>query len=505
MDHETPSDQPDNSAPNTEAEDTDTGAPVPNFETTRPTTRPIDEKTERQDPVPIIREMYSGITQMMDQFSTVLDRLDARERKLAQELQRAPEGEEGSTWFRHFMEALRISQVNKHGERAASREGSHWVQEIEHEGRKLRPGQPRQSLPTGSVVSADEIATYLTKKAGVGTAFDIPLYHSGFWIRVSSPSLAALTAFEEEAAQQLVNLGSNTKGMALSNTSQTLLSSCIDFCLQHVVEAGIHYDTPSDLKPHISLLDADLVLWGVAVTMFPNGYAYSHPCIADPKECQHITTETLNLNNLLRTDTISLSQKQRRLMTRKFSSRTTQEELKAYRDDAVIGDNRVVWIGDVGLELRVPNLQEYEDTGRKWINDIIEMTHGVFNEPPHGRNRNDFITKLGLATSARQYAHWVNALYDRDEDGEMIEITSEPSVIESVLTNVLSSDELINDFLTAVANYQDDCQLAMIAIESFDCPKCDTPAAREFKERFPHLVPLDVLSTFFTLATLKLT
>jgi hypothetical protein len=475
-----------------------------NFKEELPTTSPLTKEAELGEMVAILREAYSTVGAVLERSNDLLENINKREEQLAKKLRavgRGPSEDEGSAWFRTVMSALPHAQVNLMGEDSLARDGSDWRQVLEHEGIGLRAGIPKQKVGGGKH-NASEMLTYISRRTGVGTAFDVPLYHSGVWVRLKTPTLAALSSLRYQLAQLRVSLGSDSKGLAFSNTAQALTSLVVDFTLQYVIDANIHYSTPSDLKEKISLLDAPVLLWGLAVTLFPKGYPYAHPCVADPDNCQHITKETLNLNRLFWTDSVSLSQTQRKLMAKRFQ-RLSDEEHKLYLAEHTRGNKRLVWFDDIGLTLKVPTVQEYEEAGRAWIGGIIDMTQGAFNEPPHGENRNNYITQLGMATTARQYAHWIADIWERDENGEESLLSDELEVINEALSHVFSTDEFEKRFFEEVDRFMDDSLISMVAIPSFNCPACHSPAAKKFHERFNHLVPLDVLTTFFTMVSLK--
>lgn len=474
------------------------------FEEKLKTTGELNTDPALTDILTVFREAYSTVSQVLDRSTTLLETINAREEELERKAikqGREVADDEGNAWFRTAMNALTYAQLNGFGENSLAREGSDWQQILDYEGQGLRPGQPKQKLG-GAHHSREETMTYLARRAGVGTVFDVPLYHSGVWLRMKTPPLSAITGLQYELQQIKVTLGADSKGMAFSNTAQVLMSAALDFALQYVIDSNVHYTTPSDLKEKILLPDAPMVLWGLAVTLYPKGFPYAHPCVADVEKCQHITKETLNLNRLYWTDSTSLTQGQKKLMARKFT-KMTDDEQRLYLTEHTRGGQRLVWFDELGLTLKVPTLQEYEDAGQAWINGIIEMTQGAFNEPPHGSNRDQYITRLGMATTARQYSHWVTSIHEKDEDGNEELVSEDTDVINETLNHIFSTDEFVDTFFGEVNRYMDDSLISMIAIPSFNCPKCQTPVAEKFKERFEHLVPLDVLTTFFTLVSLK--
>ena len=478
--------------------------PKVDFEEKLATTGEVKGDPPLSEMLTVFREAYSTVSKILDRSTEMLENINAREEELlkkAEKQGREPEDSEGNPWFRTAMNALTYVQLNGFGENSLAREGSQWEQILDYEGQSLRPGQPKQKLGGGHH-SLEETLTYLERRAGVGTVFDVPMYHSGVWVRMKTPPLAAITGLQYQLQQIKVTLGADSKGMAFSNTAQVLTSAAVDFALQYVIDSNVHFTTPSDLKEKILLPDIPVLLWGLAVTLYPKGFPYAHPCVADVEKCQHITKETLNLNRLIWTDSTSLTKNQRKLMVRKFT-KMSDDEQRLYMTEHPRGGNRLVWFDDLGLTLKVPTLQEYEDGGQAWINGIVEMTQGAFNEPPHGTNRDQYITRLGMATTARQYSHWVASVHERDEDGNEELVSDDNDVVNETLNHIFSTDEYVDTFFGEVSRYMDDSLISMIAIPSFNCPKCNTPTAEKFHERFEHLVPIDVLTTFFTLVSLK--
>lgn len=479
------------------------------FNEERPTRDTLDDDTSLKDCIKIVAESQQVIAQVVEKHSEMFKGLS----EWVDELYRTRRSDvaenilqDTNPWFHAFQESFQHASLSGVGDGALVRDGSEWRQVVDAEGMPLRPGMPKQRL-SGTNHSLDERISYLKRRSGFGTTFDVPLYHSGIWVRLKSPSLAELAQLQEQLAQTRVNLGYQTKGMAFANAAQAISSEAVDFALQFVTDANIHYSTPSDLKEHILLLDLPVLLWGLAVTMWPKGFAYAHPCLADPKNCSHITKVNLNLNRLLWTDTVSLSKTQRAMMASKFSERLTEDDLKRYRGEHVRGNERTVWFEemDIGLVLKVPTLQHYEDEGRNWIEGIVEMTHGMFNEPPHGKNRENYILKLGAATQARQYSHWVKEIVERDpEEGAVTAIADDEMAINEILSHVFSTEEFSNRFFNEVVAFMDSSTLSVVALPSFNCPACNNPQAETFKERFDHLIIMDVLTTFFTLVHRKL-
>jgi len=203
-------------------------------------------------------------------------------------------------------------------------------------------------------------------------------------------------------------------------------------------------------------------------------------------------------------DYTQLNDYQKNMLHLRFSRQLRAEELDKYAEDTTLGRKPIKWFDDLGLRMRIPTIAERRSAGNSWIEGLIDESHSAFNEAPGDANRNAFIDRLGTVTTARQYAHWVDAIYQREDEHSQEELlTTDTDVIDRYLSNIMSDRKYAERFEAAVLRFIDDTIMAMVAIPSWDCPVCTGPMAQKFHERFPHLIPIDVVSTFFTLAGQK--
>lgn len=494
--------------------------PKMSFTVAKPTTRLPSNDDSTDDPIPILREMSKNVESMIDLFRDHFRQLGRREEALFDARKKSgldTTGDDGNFWYRNLLAAIQntaSSTVDMEGsykdgafgERTFAQPHRDWKQILQHEDVALRPGAPRQKV-TGDNSSANDLVSYIGRRMKKTSPFEVPLYGSGFWIRLRAPSLDDFTELQYHISELRVSVGSRTKGMAFSNMMQTMKSVVMDFALQYVTAASVQYTTASDLKDKIVITDIDSIIWGLATTIYPRGFPYSHSCVADPKTCNHVERTILDLRWLLWTDELSLTQKQRRLMARKWSKTTTDEELAEYREEHRRGAPRTLWVGDFGLQLKVPTLFEYEQSGKAWIDGLIESTKLLFNEPPHAAARNKHISVRAEATSACEYSHFVGGIYERDPDDDSDEpvlLSNNQEVIESLLGQIFSESDVLEDVVKGITKFIDDSIISLVAVESYDCPKCKTPISEKFYERFPHLVALDVFTVFFILVNRKL-
>lgn len=486
------------------------------FTETRPASKPFPEGKDTpalSEFVAQLRETTKILQQTLEHSSSIIDRQINAEAKLAEALSKKGDAipdDQGNPHLRILLGAMArmINHDSDRHEDTLFRDGSHWTQTIEHEGKQIGGGIPVQRLARDGKYSREELKAYVTRKAGVGGTADLPLWHSGIWLRFKAPSLVELTAMNQAVANIKVDIGSETRGLAFSNVAHYVKSIVVDFALQHVTNANVAFMSPTDLKELIDTRDIPTVILGIAATLYPAGYPYANPCIADLGTCDHITKELVHVVNFLWVDSSVLTPWQRQHMSFRIDSRAprTAADIATYKSHHTIGRERLVTIGDMGFLLSCPTVYEHEELGKAWLDGIIEMTQGAFNEPPEGRNRSTFINQLAESTSAREYAHWVKAVVELDHDAPngYVVLSDEKDFITEILSDVYSADEHIGEFTKQVEKYIDESLISMCAIPSYNCPCCKTPAAEKFKERFDNLIPIDPMVEFFTLASRKL-
>ncbi len=404
----------------------------------------------------------------------------------------------GREWAESLRESVDALPVRGIGDRTASRSTAEFHQAIETEKMPLAAGIPNLKFNTGDKVSGERAVLRIRSLLGMGTILQIPLWHSGFWITMKAPSEAALLELQRRLIDAKVNLGRNSHGLAFANTSVYISGWLIDFVIAHIYDTTIKGEV--DLRKMIKVLDIPTIIWGLACTIWPNGFQYSRACITDPEKCNHVIREKLNLSKILWVDRNSLTPQQINHMTSRGGSSMTPESVQAYLEQFLIGRGRTITVGDdeqIKITFKVPNVEEYTNSGYKWVNNIIQMIDASFTTEPNDSTRNVHITELGKATNMRQYAHWIEVIDAAGSEVDDIES------IEQIVDTLSSVDDIRKKYFDEVIRFIDDSTMAIVAVPTFECPKCNSQQPVPLA-RFPHLLPIDVMSSFFTLLVQKL-
>ena len=402
--------------------------------------------------------------------------------------------ESGANWLERVVEAQRFFHQGQALLGSLQRPDSMWRQSVTSGGQQLTAGLPRfEGAEGGSKLTGDHAVMKMQAVLGIGAIVRVPLWHSGLWVCLKAPTEAALLELDRRIAAEKVLLGRVTNGLLFSNTSVYVTSYLVNFALAHVYEASYKFNKTEELKAKIKISDIPTLLWGLIGTIYPNGYPFHQPCVTDPSVCTHITEELLNISKLSWTDDRALTDFQRGLMARK-TSKFTDIELARYEEEH--GFNKLATLelkSGLTAQLRVPNLEQYEQGGADWVDGIVQQVDQAFGGTIKGEERNTFIMEQGQITALRQYAHWVDKLILNGED--TIEDTG---TIQNVLATMTADEEIFNNFFTGIGKFMDATTISLIGIPKFNCPKCGKPMTAEEKAH-PHLIPLDVQNVFFTL------
>jgi len=367
------------------------------------------------------------------------------------------------------------------------REPSQWRQSVPSEKGGLHAAYPSFKDEVGTKITGERAMLRVRALVGLGSMVHVPLWHSGFWITLKAPPDTELLELHRRLAEEKITLGRQTWGLSFANNSVFLSAWVTDFILAN--SYGTTLKDPSELRSKISSLDIPTLIWGIACVIWPRGFQYARS-VLDQTEHQYLTIkEKLNVPKLFWTDTSSLTPWQISHMGNRHGATMSNEAVQRYREEFTRGKGREVQLTDeLKLMLRVPSLDQYLNSGQKWVNNIVAMVDRAFAMKNQDQARDAFISDQGKATNMRQFSHWVESI---DAEGRVID---DEATIEQTFDALSSSDELRRKFFEHVRVFMEDATISTVAV-----PAASEEDRAKALPRFPHLLPLDVLSVFFIL------
>lgn len=409
---------------------------------------------------------------------------------------------EGNTKARQWANTIRAAiphlMLDDMFVKAANREGSDWQQSIESGGVKLNIGRPQFAASSDGKLVGEQAVIKFQTAMNLGSMIQVPLWHSGIWVSLKAPSDAQLLILERAQADEKISLGRKTQGLVYAHSSIYMINHLMGLLIDQIYNTSLKDHKDEKLLDVIKITDIPTLVWALACTIYPNGYTFHNPCIDNPEKCQHVVEERLILSKLFFFDRSGITSEQGMFMADRLKMHTLPE-VQQYQTKGRGADGRVIELNDqFKMVLKVPTIREYIDSGFKWVEGIVQTIDKTMTGSMNSSEKDKYITQHSIVSIYRQYAHWVERIVFRDND-----VIEDRETIEETLTMLSSDVDLYQKFFEGVKNYIDDCTVSMIALPSYNCPSCHKPMTPP-ESKHPFLIPLDVISLFFTLTHRRL-
>jgi len=366
-----------------------------------------------------------------------------------------------------------------------------FIQAPEFEGHVLRGSRPPINNTSGAL-SGNRAVAHVRNILGLGYGFNVPLWHSGFWVRIKTPNEAEILDFYRELSNQKISLGRQTFGLAFNNNKVYMVEGLIEFAKRHVTDTNLDVPDDFDWTEVLDIRDLEIIAWGMACSIWTNGFTYARSCTSDLTACTHVVEDLVDVIEMLFVRKQQLTKYQLAHMAKRGPKLITLDALKKYNGEFIVGTDRVVKISDrLSITLTTPKVKQYITQGKEWVAGIEEEFGRAATMSED--ERDSYLTQQGLASRLRQYTHYVKEI---NADGIIVQDEDATKDIINVLSGV---DLESSEFMKAMKKYIDDSQVALIAIPSFKCPACGKEQTTPDDKYHGHLIPVDPFTTFFTL------
>lgn len=373
-----------------------------------------------------------------------------------------------------------------------------WAPDLKSEVGNIKATSLSLKIKPHSTYTGSQASLRIRQAAGLGTVWAVPLFHSGFWVTLRSAREGDLLELERRLGSEKIALGHATYGLAFSNTTVYTNKHLLDFIVDHVHLHSVDLKEDQGFRELIQTADMPLLVQALARVNYPNGFQYQRSCIAEADKCNHIVREKIDIGELTAVDRNSFTKHQVKHMSNRAANSMTLESLKRYRDDFLKGQPRQFTLNEnIQIVLQMPTADAQIAYGLRWVSGIEEQYGQSLTMST--KEREEFLYTQAKATDLRQYAHMVTKIiatgieYDGSDE------------IENALDDFSTDNKLREVFLKEVKRFLTDSVVAITAIPSFTCPACGQEQRQVGKEndRFPDLIAIDPVQTFFTLLVQK--
>lgn len=385
-------------------------------------------------------------------------------------------------------------------ERTLDNQDAFWVQELKHEDSVISfrapnirdSGKPRN-------VTGFAAKDLVTSILGLGISNRIGLPGTGLQMVIGARGDGDLLNLDIALAYDKANFGHETSGLIFQNSNYALVEKVSKFIFDSVRSVNLQNWQDIDLGDIVRVTDLPLLYWGQGTTIFPNGFPLELPCSSNPAECRHIETVNANVSRLAWYNRNGLSTEQLAQLGREKHLHTL-EEVEEYQKKSR-NLTRVIPIGyDMKLHLRVPTINEFIDSGRKFVKDASQALEKIMiDREMDENNKRNFVRSHIALSSIREYGHWIEKLVVR-ENTTIIE----RNALDDILGTLSAKGDIVEKVFSEIQMFIEDCTVAVIAVPNFSCPKCGQDYSTDENSKHPELVPINPLKLFFELKDRRL-
>lgn len=383
-----------------------------------------------------------------------------------------------------------------------------WHQEVTYGGYVMRMDIPRiEPRTTGEKLTGTAAANHMSMLIGGGKYIRIPLFASGFWITLSTPTNNELLNLSLKLLEKKDQVGRDTAGAIFSNRQALVTEDILDFIQKHIYECSIRNWTDLDLAQYIKTTDWYPLVHAMSCAIFPEGYKYAIPCVYKPSDCNYVEEMVLNLGKMIWTDNEKIGASQRKFMYNALSKPTTINEVTNYQTDMALNNDNIIVLNDnVKLALRISTVRDLITSGNNWIRDVTSILDKLAFRDSSDEQRQYLLRSHMVINSIREYSHYVERFITTVDtaDGEKNFYIEEQADIESNIEKIAADNDLVEIFTTGIGKFIERNIVTLVATPNFVCPQCQKPQQAEDTTNHPLLVSFDALMVFTTLMARRL-
>ena len=326
----------------------------------------------------------------------------------------------------------------------------------------------------------------------------IPLYNSGFYIDIVTPSLSQINNFRQSSGIETQELGRILGAAFYANMDYFVKEAAVRLFKPLIVNATlVKWNEKNNLLNSIKLEDYDVILTSIANSMYPEGFPdYTYACTG-PSECSHIVTKTISIKELILNDYSKLSKAAISHMQTAMRNPVTQADLVAYQKELTFFDNETtieniqdgntfcIPDSDVVITMKSPSYQEYLTAGASYLDDIDSS---VKNLSPDELNQALYFRQMSLLSP------WISSIALSSENIIAFDQPAIIGLLDDIQTNY-PNESVMDMLFKAIENHK----ISHIAYPVGECPSCkhtpETPSG---------FFTVDPMTNFFTICGKKL-
>lgn len=405
-------------------------------------------------------------------------------------------------WRGTFANGLDLLHTNEAMQKAVEQRDQEWLQYIQFNDKVIRPFRPKWKTPDNGSLSGLRAIDKIRSALNQGSTITIPCWASGIWLTIKAPTVLELADNFDLISNEIIELGKQTGGGIFENTQVYLNKNLMDLVTKLFYSWNVNDSDSTESRSLEDMLlvdDLETIAWAIGACMYPNGYPFDEPCVANTENCTDINSQLINLNKIFFVNNSKLTTWQKEFMCNP-TTKHSYDEIMKYRLESPIGQTSHVKLKDYPFTvyLKTPTVQEYIDSGYGWINQLKDSIRGIVTNANDTKLNNMLFERAGL-TIARGYGHYVSSIVF--DDGKRITTREDlNAVIDEICAVPEASTALIEEINKHITN----TSVTLVALPRHNCPKCKKEPVDKPFEQHPFLIPVSALKLFFSLRDRKL-
>ncbi|EPU3828946.1 hypothetical protein ACVWU4_000927 [Campylobacter coli] len=370
----------------------------------------------------------------------------------------------------------------------------------------------------------------------LGEITQVPLWHSGFWVTLNTPTIKDMISLDLELTNSQVELGRQTTGLIYSNYNVIFNKIVINFIKRLIIDTSIKLDTNDDILDYINVQDLYPLVNGLISAMYPSGIKYVQRCansfetqeeidklkertkdfdsikdIEIHSKCEYTVQGRLDAKKLLWVNRKVLDKSMLEHMSNRrpgsVSKTQVEEYVKSLKTKLNFDNVRTLKSEENDIDIKFiitpPSLNKYIREGEIWVEEVISAAQELYTDSDTDEDKNMKIETIVNTMALGLYGSYVNEI-KIEKDGKQVEIDGDD--LKTALAICSEDNKIYYQFEQTIKSVLEESAIAIVGMPTFICPKCQKDITGDNKlnnKWFKEIIPLNMLVPFFHLNQLR--
>lgn len=369
-------------------------------------------------------------------------------------------------------------------------------------------------INTRSKNSSSGFMDNISKATNTDVVISVPLYNSGIWLGIQSPSEPEIIQLQMLALENEIKLGASTAGLVYSNYSVLFRKYALDLAFANIKYSSVKVENYSILRELIDSTDENSIINAVSAGIYPTGVDRMVTCknfLREKNPCTHSVQTKLHFDRLHYIDYSRLDEEALLHMSKKTPNSTTIAEVERYKErlskyKESIKTYKLPNGEDLIVNYKVPNIKNSIMQGEFWTEKITMVVNNIItNSNKNVAEISDEMMKIYLDSAMKtnllgMYLHFISSMTISGET------ETDYREINNVLSKLTKIDNIAAAMINDITDLIKNSSLTIIGQTQYTCPKCKEVNDNNTVEAghpFKKIIPFNVLGVLFILGSLK--